>query len=701
MNKKDLLIEIGTEELPPKSLQHLATAFADEIQAGLGKKDLSHGECICYATPRRMAVLLADLDVAQEDQSIQRRGPAVKAAFDNAGNPSRAAEGFAQSCGVEVFELETLENDKGAWLSCQARVEGKATKELLQEIIDISINKLPIHKRMRWGEENVEFVRPVHWSVILFGDEIVPCNILGITASNLTYGHRFHQPGPIELTSPSEYAEVLKTKGQVIANFDKRMELVRESTLAAAKNCGGVVAINEDLLNEVTALVEWPVPITGSFDTKFLELPVEVLRAIMEIHQKYFPVYEPYQDDWPVQEIDQLHPYFIAISNIDSSDPEEVRKGNERVITPRLSDAQFFWQRDCSRPLSEFAKGLKEIIFQKELGTLQDKNERVGKLVDFIAESMGINKEKVSQAASLAKCDLLTDMVGEFPELQGTMGRYYALKSGVDEEVAQAIDEQYMPRSAGAVLPRSKTGQILALADKLDTLASIFAIGKVPSGDKDPFGLRRAALGCLRVIIECELKEVDLEQCLIFSASTFDENLNASRVTADILSFMMERLKRYYLDKGIRPDIFESVATIQLTQVFDFHQRIHAVTAFTELPEAESLTAANKRISNILRQAGWGSQTSIDSSLLAEDTELVLAKALNNMKLSIEPLLKKNDYTKALAELAKLRDEVDVFFDTVMVMAEDEAVKNNRLALLNSIRQLFLSIADISQLRSN
>ncbi len=689
MNTKDLLIEIGTEELPPKVLRRLAATFAGEIHAGLDKKDLDHGACRWFATPRRLAVLVRDVVVRQEDRQVNRRGPAVNVAFDKDGVPTKAAEGFAHSCGVSVADLASLETEKGKWLAYKATESGSATTEVLQELITAALNRLPIPKRMRWGSGDAEFVRPVHWVVILFGEDVVPCSILDITAGNLTYGHRFHHPQAIELTAPGEYSEKLENEGRVIADYEQRLKLIREDVEACAGELGGIAMIETALLDEVNSLVEWPVIISGSFDKEFLELPDEVLIATMQNHQKYFPVKDRNE---------QLLPYFIAVANVQSNTPEIIRKGNERVISPRLNDAAFFWQRDMTLALAEYQPRLERIVYQKQLGSLQDKTCRVTELAGWLAEKLGIDRDKIRRAAMLAKCDLSTTMVGEFPELQGVMGRYYALKSGEDIDVALALDEHYMPRFAGDELPSQALGQALAIAEKLDTLTGIFAIGQIPTGDKDPFGLRRAAIGCLRIIIECRL-ELDLRDCLHTSAEQFDPSISADDAIDPVFDFIMERLRRYYADNNISNNIFEAVLALAPVSLLDFHHRVQAVGKFAVLPEAESLSAANKRIQNILKKSDVGMVEDIKDELLVEPAEKLLASALNNISSSVQPLLVNNEYDIILTKLAELRDPVDNFFDEVMVMCDDEATKLNRLTLLNRINALFLTTADISKLQ--
>ncbi len=689
-SKKDLLIEIGTEELPPKSLRRLGTAFAEEIVAELDRHELGHGDWKWYATPRRLAVTVDRLDTAQKDRPVEKRGPALSAAYDEDGKPTRAAEGFARSCNAALEDLEVQKTDKGQWLLYRTTEEGRATAELLPAIIDTALARLPIPKRMRWGDSAAEFVRPVHWSVVLLGRDTVPCRILATQAGNASRGHRFHHPKPIKITSAATYAKKLREKGFVIADFDERRDLIRGQVHEAAKQLGGRAWMEEDLLDEVAALVEWPVVLAGSFDEDYLALPREVLIATLQDHQKYFPV-----TDESGQRIRQ---YFITVANIDSRRPEAVRRGNERVIRPRLADAAFFWERDCAVPLEDLRPRLDNVVFQKQLGTLADKTGRVAELAAFIADRLGLDADTARRAAALAKCDLFTDMVGEFPELQGVMGRYYALKNGEPAEVAVALDEQYMPRYAGDAIPGSGTGRVLAVAEKLDTLTGIFAIGQAPTGDRDPFGLRRAALGCVRIIIEAGL-DLDLEQCLLQAAHNFAGRPDAAPVVPEVFDFMMERLRRYYQEEGVHGDVFEAVLERRPTRPFDFHRRVHAVTDFKRLPEAASLASANKRIRNILRQGGQDAVNGVRPELLREAAEQRLAEVLDGAERTVRPLLEGSDYTGALKELARLRDPVDDFFDNVMVMSDDPTLKENRIAMLQQLSDLFLTIADVSRLR--
>ncbi|MCP4042616.1 MAG: glycine--tRNA ligase subunit beta [Gammaproteobacteria bacterium] len=687
MGNRDLLIEIGTEELPPKALKNLAEAFYNGVRIGLEKAGLSHGEIALFATPRRIATLIPNLDETQADKQVERRGPAVKAAFGADGNPSKAALGFARSCGVEVDALERVETPKGAWLVFRSTQSGQSTSGLVPGIVRESLARLPIPKRMRWGDLKVEFVRPAHWIVLLFGDEVIDTEILGIKAGRKTHGHRFHHPENITITTPAEYPVLLRETGQVLADFPTRREEIRRQVEILAGELGGKAVISEGLLDEVTSLVEWPVAIAGSFDQRFLEVPAEALVATMKGHQKYFHLEDSDGN---------LLPHFITVSNIESSNPDAVRAGNERVIRPRLTDAEFFWQQDRATPLAARVSTLKNVVFQQKLGTLRDKSRRVVHLAEQISSRLGSDPDLGRRAAELSKCDLSTDMVGEFPELQGIMGRYYAHHDGEPDEVAQALDEQYLPRFAGDILPETTTGQALAIADRLDTLVGIFAIGQSPTGDKDPFGLRRAALGVLRIIIERQL-DLDLKDLLrtaVHAYGQFDIDL----VVDEVFTFMMERLRAYYLDTGVATDTFEAVLARHPDRPLDFDERIKAVTRFRELPDAASLAAANKRIHNILRKAKGTIPESPDPARFEDSAEGTLAAEIEKLRKTVEPMLELGEYTEALSQLAGLRDTVDRFFDQVLVMADDEELRHNRLALLASLNRLFLRTADISRL---
>ncbi len=686
----DLLIELGTEELPPKALAKLSKAFLQGVEQGLKKAELSYDEIRPYATPRRLALVISKLQTKQPDRVVERRGPAVTAAFDEDGNPTKALLGFAGSCGVEVDDLDTMKTDKGAWLVFKQEQAGATAAELLPEIIQQALNDLPIPKRMRWGDLPGEFVRPVHWLIVLLGDEIVPMDLLGVSADRFTRGHRFHYPQPIRISSPMTYAPQLESEGHVMVDFEARKEAIEGQVKELASKLKGSAIINPDLLDEVTGLVEWPVALAGNFDQRFLELPPEALISSMEGHQKYFAV---------EAKDGKLLPHFITVSNIASQDPAQVIAGNERVILPRLSDAAFFWDTDRKRTLAEHQDQLKTIVFQNKLGTVYDKSQRVAALAAEIATQIEGQPGLAERAAQLAKCDLVTEMVGEFPELQGIMGRYYARLDGEDNEVAEALDEQYQPRFAGDNLPATRTGQAVSLAEKLDTLTGLFGIGQPPSGVKDPFALRRAALGVLRIIIEKSL-DLDLTQLLDKAAANFDGKLSEKDVSDQVMQYFFDRLRGYALEQGFKADEFEAVLTVKPTRPLDFMQRLKAVAAFRKLEQAESLSAANKRIGNILRKNdAETSGPEIKDSLLQEAAEKALAEQVTQARRELAPLTAKADYTGVLNYLAGMRETVDSFFDDVMVMADDEAVRQNRLALLNQTRALFLGVADISCLQ--
>lgn len=686
---KDLLIEIGTEELPPKALLSLAKAFEHGIREELVNVNLVHSKTRYFATPRRLGVIVEELSEVQGERRHERRGPSLNVAYDKSGNPTQALLGFARSCGVEVNELQTLETEKGAWLVNVTIEPGSSTTDLVPQILEKVLATLPIPKRMRWGNQVDEFVRPVHWVVLLFGNDLIPAQIMGVKAGSVTYGHRFHHPGPLPLSEPKIYNELLNNQGHVIADFNERRELIRIKADAAAKKLRGKAKIDEKLLDEVTALVEWPVVLVGGFEQRFLNVPAEALITTMQDNQKYFPV---------LDELNRLMPYFITVANLESKQPEQIVKGNERVIRPRFSDAEFFWQQDCKKPLAERQEKLKKVVFQKRLGSLHDKSERVAMLARYIAEHSGSNPDWAERAARLAKCDLLTLMVQEFPELQGIMGRYYAYHDGEVHEVACAQEEQYWPRFAGDRLPTSPTGRNIALADRLDTLVGIFAIGQVPSGTKDPFALRRAALGILRIIIESKL-DLDLKQLLEQTAHYLPPSIEAAKAVSPVFHFMIDRLRSYYLEQNIRPDILEAVLSCLPTRPLDCEQRIRAVTIFRDLPEAESLTAANKRIRNILKQTEEKLPFEVQTELLTEEGERMLAGRLVELSSEVIPLMDSGFYSEALNRLATLHEPVDRFFDDVMVMTDDRDLRSNRIALLNQLSSLFLRVADFSLLQ--
>lgn len=689
-DKQDLLIEIGTEELPPLSLRRLAESFNTSLSDLLSEHELRHGPSHAYASPRRLAVLVEQVPLHQPDREVIRRGPALTASFDEDGNPTRPAEGFARSCGVTVAELDQLETDKGSWLAWRTREAGRPAAEIIPELIERALRTLPTPKRMRWADRSEEFVRPVHWVVLLLGEHTVNATILGLTADRFTRGHRYHCNERLPVTRPAAYVDVLEKQGRVLVNMDQRRDVIRSQVLDAARRLGGNALIEDALLDEVTALVEWPSVITGDFDRRFLEIPAEALISSMQHHQKFFPV---------IDADGKLMPHFITIANIESMNPGMVKAGNERVIRPRLEDAAFFWNQDRKHPLRHRTAQLDTVIFQQQLGSLGDKQRRIEALAGFIAEAIGSRVEYAQRAATLCKCDLLTSMVFEFPELQGVMGRYYATHDGEPAEVAAALNEQYQPRFAGDLLPVTRTGQALAIADRLDTLTGIFAIGQPPTGDKDPFGLRRAALGVLRIMIEREL-DIDLHELIAIIAAIMPPEIKAARITDELFDFMMERLRAYYLDAGYESDVFEAVIVRRPLRPIDFDQRMRAVKTFRNLPESVSLASANKRISNILRKSGAEIPAVYDRALLREDAERELASAIDGLEREVNPFFERRAYTEALCRLAALRDPVDKFFDTVMVMADDPQLRQNRLALLNALSGLFLRIADISRLQA-
>ncbi len=685
---QDLLIELGTEELPPKALKKLSDAFSNGIVDGLKKAGFDINEVASFAAPRRLAVLIKNVAASQPDRNVERKGPALKAAYDADGNPTKAVMGFARSCGVEVSELQQQETEKGVWLVFRATEKGRALSELIEDIVNQSLTKLPIPKRMRWGNNDVEFVRPVHWLVLMFGEQVIDAEILGLKASSQTYGHRFHAPAAITLNTASEYQEKLLGEGFVIADFAQRKEKIKQQVIDTGKQLGGEAVLDDDLLDEVAALNEWPIAVAGEFDEIYLDVPAEALIKTMQDNQKYFPVTDGKGN---------LKNYFITISNIDSKSPEKVKEGNERVVRPRLADAKFFWEQDQKQPLESFNAALEKVVFQKKLGTIADKTKRVAGLAESIAQQLGANVEYVKRAVVLSKCDLMTDMVGEFASLQGVMGKRYAQKAGEAEEVALALDEQYKPRGASDDTASTATGQILSISDKLDTLVGIFAIGQKPTGEKDPYALRRASLGVLRTIIERQL-DLDLKQLIAESAKLLADKVDATKVEAEVFEYIIERLRAYYLDRGVSADVFDAVSALSPSRPLDFDKRIKAVSAFRELAEAQSLAAANKRVGNILKKSASSNNVTVDESLLAEDAEKKLYETLSSLSQTVEPMFDAGDYEAALTKLSSLRDPVDAFFDSVMVMADDEAVKNNRIALLNTMNQLFLRAADLSRL---
>jgi glycyl-tRNA synthetase beta chain len=712
LERRDFLVEIGTEELPPKALRGLEEAFASGLRAGLDKASLEHGDIVSYATPRRLAVLVRKLPARQPDQDLKRRGPPVTAAFDAAGAPTRAALAFAESCGTTVEQLQRIDEGKGTFLYFVGTKPGAAAGDLIPGMVKAALDALPIPRRMHWGSSDAEFVRPVHWLVMLYGKDVLPVTLLDTSAGNVTFGHRFHAPKPLRITTPGSYERTLRERGYVLPDFSARRALICERATATAVELGGRVLIEDELLDEVTALVEWPVPLAGRFEERFLALPREVLISTLQDHQRYFPV-EDAQG--------KLLPWFITVSNIESRDPSKVRQGNERVVRPRLADAAFFWEQDRKRSLSSLREGLDAVTYHVKLGSLGDKARRIRALAGEIAAVDNKERAETERAAELCKCDLLTAMVGEFPELQGIMGTYYALADGETPEVAVAIREHYLPRGAGDELPETHAGLAVAIADKLDTLAGIFAVGEKPTGTRDPLGLRRAAIGVLRILIgtrldldlrhfvrrALELARADIEK-VATSAGKPAPTIVPERVASEIYDYIMERLRAYYLEGGARntlgaaamtTEMFDAVLASSPASLLDFDARLKALRAFLDLPESASLTAANKRIANILRKsAGSEAPGKVEVEALREDAEVKLFDSMRALRDAVSVATAQREYANALGRLAQLRPVVDEFFDRVMVMDEDPKLRANRLALLAQLHGLFAGVADLSRL---
>ena len=686
----NLLIELGAEELPPKALLKLSRAFVEGVVQRLTEAGLAPESSQGFAAPRRLAMRLGGVPERQADRQVEKRGPALAAAFDADGRPTPAAEGFARSCGVSVDALERRRTDKGEWLYFTRQQPGRPLTELLPDIVEAALAALPIPKRMRWGDRNVEFVRPVHWLVLLLDGEVVPARILDLESGRATRGHRFHAPGSIELADAADYERKLEEEGFVLADFDVRRARIREQVEAEAGRLGGQAQIDDELLDEVTALVEWPVAVSGRFDEDFLEVPPEALVMTMQDNQKYFALFD--RDG-------RLLPHFITIANIESRDPAQVANGNERVIRPRFADARFFFEQDRKTPLSARLQSLERVVFQQQLGTLADKTLRIRRLAGSLAEIIAADRLLAERAAELCKCDLMTDMVGEFPKLQGIIGRYYALHDGEPEEVALAIEQHYWPRYAGDATPEVPAGQCVALADRIDTLLGIFAIGQKPSGVKDPFGLRRAALGVIRILIEHRLP-VDLAWLLDQAAKALADQLDASAARDAVLDYVFDRLRGYYAEQGLRQDVVEAVLARRPTRLDDLDQRVRAVAGFLEHEAAVSLAAANKRIGNILKKVDFTPGREIDCSLFAEAAEERLFEKLVAVEASALARFEQGDYLSGLEQLAELRPQVDAFFDDVMVMTDQQDQKRNRVALLARLRDVFLRVADLSRIQS-
>jgi glycyl-tRNA synthetase beta chain len=688
MSKETLLIELGTEELPPKVLKKLAVTFLEQIKIQLDSAELGYEEIKWFATPRRLAVLITQLVKQQADKTIDKRGPATNVAFDTAGNPSKAAMGWARSNGIDVGQAERLKTDKGEWLLYRSTQTGKSVAELIPEMVNIALAKLPIPKPMRWGSSKTQFIRPVHTLTLLYGADIIRGETLGVSADNKVNGHRFHHQGLVTIKHADNYQSALK-EAYVIVDYDDRKQQILEQINKAANSINGKALIDDELLDEVTGLVEWPVTLVGSFDQSFLNIPAEPLIYSMKDHQKYFPV---------VNEEGKLINKFIFVANIESKDPQQVIFGNEKVIRPRLADAEFFFNTDKKQTLESRLTRLESVLFQKQLGSVKEKSERIAKLSKFIAKQLNENTDDAYRAGLLSKTDLLTDMVQEFPQVQGTMGKYYALNDGESEAIAQALEDQYRPRYAGDNLPEGQIGCAVAIADKIDSLVGIFGINQAPKGDKDPFALRRAAIGLIRIIIEKDLN-LDIDVLIYESIKSFSNKLTNEHTAENVIDFVMGRFRAYYLEKNINIDVIQAVLAKKPTAPLDFDKRIKAVSYFRGLAEAETLAAANKRVGNILAKFDGQLYEIFDDKLAQEDAEKLLATIYSDIESTISPLLVEQNYQAALTELAALKAPIDNFFDNVMVMSDNEAVKINRLTLLNQIRNSFLAIADISVLQ--
>ena len=688
MTTQNFLVEIGTEELPPKALKTLATSFADNVEAQLNQAGLTFDKIEWFAAPRRLAVKVLNLATQQPSKEIEKRGPAVSAAFDAEGKPTKAAEGWARGCGITVEQAERIATDKGEWLVHRAKIEGQPTKNLLNDIVANALAKLPIPKPMRWADKTVQFIRPVHTVTMLLGDELIEGEILGVVSARTIRGHRFLGEKEFEIQHADQYPQLLREKGSVVADFNERKAEILAKSQAKATALGGVADIEESLLEEVTSLVEYPNVLAAKFEERFLAVPAEALVYTMKGDQKYFPIYD---------KEGKLLPHFIFVSNINPEDPTAIIEGNEKVVRPRLTDAEFFFKTDLKQKLVDRLPRLETVLFQQQLGTLKDKTDRIEQLAGEIAKRIGADEAKAKRAGLLSKCDLMTNMVFEFTDTQGVMGMHYARHDGEDEEVAVALNEQYMPRFAGDELPKSLVASAVALADKFDTLTGIFGIGQAPKGSADPFALRRAALGALRIIVEKNLP-LDLEDLVKKSAALFGDKLTNQNVVADVVDFMLGRFRAWYQDEGIAVDVIQAVLARRPTRPADFDARVRAVSHFRTLDSAEALAAANKRVSNILAKAD-AAIGEINLTACVEPAEKALAEAVLALRTEVQPLIAKGDYTAVLDKLANLRAPVDSFFDNVMVNAEDLALRQNRLAILNTLQDLFLQVADISVLQ--
>ncbi|MBA5807740.1 glycine--tRNA ligase subunit beta [Morganella morganii] len=689
MTQQTFLTEIGTEELPPKALRSLAESFAANLTAELAAANLAHGDVTWYAAPRRLAVKIAGLAESAADREVEKRGPAIAQAFDAEGKPTKAAEGWARGCGITVDQADRMVTDKGEWLLYRAVEKGNNAKELLAGMVSRALAKLPIPKLMRWGDKETHFVRPVHTVTMLMGADVIPGEVLGITSDRVIRGHRFMGEAEFTIAHADEYPAILETRGKVMADYDARKAMIKRDAEKAAQALGGVADLTDSLLEEVTSLVEWPVVLTAKFEEKFLEVPSEALVYTMKGDQKYFPVYDKNGN---------LMPNFIFVANIESSDPVQIISGNEKVVRPRLADAEFFFKTDCKKRLEDNLPRLSTVLFQQQLGTLRDKTDRLEALAGWIAGQIGADVNHATRAGLLAKCDLMTNMVFEFTDTQGVMGMHYARHDGESEDVALALKEQYQPRYAGDSLPSTPVSDALAIADKMDTLAGIFGIGQHPKGDKDPFALRRAALGVLRIIVE-KGYNLDLETLTQEAVRLYGDKLTNANVVTDVVDFMLGRFRAWYQEQGYAIDTIQAVLARRPTRPADFDARMKAVTHFRTLDEAAALAAANKRVSNILSKSDDALNDAVLASLMNAPEEIRLAAYVTDLKTQLAPLYAEGKYQEALTELASLRESVDAFFDSVMVMDKDDNIRRNRLTLLNELRNLFLGVADISLLQ--
>ena len=689
MTQQTFLVEIGTEELPPKALRSLAESFAVNFTSELDSADIAHGSVSWFAAPRRLALKVADLASSQPDREVEKRGPAISQAFGADGQPTKAAEGWARGCGITVDQAERLTTDKGEWLLYRAQMKGQSVSELLIDMVSRSLAKLPIPKLMRWGDKETQFVRPVHTVTLLLGSDVVEGEILGVKSGRTIRGHRFMGEAEFTIDNAEQYPTILRERGKVIADYEERKAIIKAGAEKAAAALGGKADLTNSLLEEVASLVEWPVVLTAKFEEKFLEVPSEALVYTMKGDQKYFPVYD---------NAGKLIPNFIFVTNIESSDPQQIISGNEKVVRPRLADAEFFFKSDRKHRLEDNLPRLETVLFQKQLGTLRDKTNRLEALAGWIAGKIGADVNHATRAGLLAKCDLMTNMVFEFTDTQGVMGMHYARHDGESEDVALALKEQYQPRFAGDELPSTDVSAALALAEKMDTLAGIFGIGQHPKGDKDPFALRRAALGVLRIIVEKDY-QLDLVEMTQEAARLYGDKLTNENVVNDVVEFMLGRFRSWYQELGFSIDTIQAVLARRPTQPADFDARVKAVSHFRSLDEAQALAAANKRVSNILSKSDEKLGDSVLASVLKMPEEVKLATHVVVLQEKLAPMFADRNYQEALSELASLRDVVDEFFASVMVMDEDQAVRINRLTLLSQLRELFLKVADISLLQ--